>query len=115
VDGVDNLFCCGEKFGVMVGHTEAAATGFLAGHNAVRYCLDMQYLKLPRSLAIGEFIAFVHEQMNEKQHLDVRYTFAGAVFFKRMQELQLYSADPIVIKARVAEAGLNDIFSQSLV
>ena len=35
VDGVDNLFCCGEKFGIMVGHTEAAATGFLAGHNAV--------------------------------------------------------------------------------
>lgn len=35
VDGLENLFCCGEKFGIMVGHTEAAATGFLAGHNAV--------------------------------------------------------------------------------
>ncbi|KYZ77475.1 FAD-dependent oxidoreductase [Anaerosporomusa subterranea] len=115
VDGVDNLFCCGEKFGIMVGHTEAVATGLLAGHNAVRYSLDMQYLQLPRTLAIGEFIAFVHEQMNEKQHLDVRYTFAGATFFNRMQELNLYSIDPSVIKARVAEAGLSDIFSQRLV
>lgn len=115
VDGVDNLFCCGEKFGIMVGHTEAVATGLLAGHNAVRYSLDMLYLELPRTLAIGEFIAFVHEQMSEKQHLDVRYTFAGADFFKRMQELNLYSTDPSVIQKRVAEAGLSDIFSQRLV
>lgn len=115
VDGVDNLFCCGEKFGVMVGHTEAAATGLLAGHNAVRYCLDMQYLELPRSLAIGDFIAFVHEQMSIKKNLDVRYTFAGALYFKRMQELNLYTTDPNVIQARVAAAGLGDIYRQSLV
>ena len=115
VDGVENLFCCGEKFGIMVGHTEAAATGFLAGHNAVRYRLDMEYLTLPRSLAIGEFISFVHDQMNVKQHLDVRYTFSGAAFFNRMKELNLYSADPSVIHQRVAAAGLSGIFSQSLI
>ena len=33
VDGVDNLFCAGEKYGLFVGHTEAICTGSLAGHN----------------------------------------------------------------------------------
>jgi tRNA U34 5-carboxymethylaminomethyl modifying enzyme MnmG/GidA len=37
VDGVDNLFCGGEKSGILVGHTEAVITGLLAGHNAVAY------------------------------------------------------------------------------
>lgn len=37
VDGVDNLFCCGEKAGILVGHTEAVITGLLAGNNAVAY------------------------------------------------------------------------------
>lgn len=35
VDGLENLFCAGEKSGVLVGHTEAIVTGLLAGHNAV--------------------------------------------------------------------------------
>ena len=34
--GVDNLFCSGEKAGLLVGHTEAIVTGALAGHNAAR-------------------------------------------------------------------------------
>ena len=38
VDGVDNLFCAGEKAGLLVGHTEAIVTGTLAGNNSVR-CL----------------------------------------------------------------------------
>ena len=32
--GPANLLCCGEKAGLLVGHTEAIATGALAGHNA---------------------------------------------------------------------------------
>ena len=28
-----NLFCAGEKAGLLVGHTEAIVTGVLAGHN----------------------------------------------------------------------------------
>lgn len=35
VVGVENLFCCGEKSAILVGHTEAAITGLLAGNNAV--------------------------------------------------------------------------------
>jgi hypothetical protein len=37
VDGMDNLFCAGEKSGLLVGHTEAVVTGLLSGHNAVGY------------------------------------------------------------------------------
>ena len=36
VQGVNNLFCGGEKAGLLVGHTEAICTGTLAGYNAVR-------------------------------------------------------------------------------
>jgi hypothetical protein len=35
VTGMDNLFCAGEKSGLLVGHTEAIVTGLLSGHNAV--------------------------------------------------------------------------------
>jgi tRNA U34 5-carboxymethylaminomethyl modifying enzyme MnmG/GidA len=35
VEGADNLFCCGEKAAILVGHTEAVITGLLAGNNAV--------------------------------------------------------------------------------
>lgn len=115
VNGIENLFCCGEKSGIMVGHTEAIVTGFLAGHNAVRCKLDMQYLKLPRELAVGEFIAFVHEEMGSRQHLTVRYTFSGAAYFERMKLFNLYSIDAPAIKARVAKTGLSDVFKQRLV
>lgn len=33
--GLDNVFCAGEKSAILVGHTEAIVTGLLAGHNAV--------------------------------------------------------------------------------
>ena len=34
--GTANLFCAGEKAGLLVGHTEAIVTGTIAGYNAVR-------------------------------------------------------------------------------
>lgn len=37
VGGVNNLYCAGEKTGLLVGHAEAIITGFLAGYNAVSY------------------------------------------------------------------------------
>ena len=36
-DGIENLFCAGEKSGFFVGHTEAMTTGALAGFNAAQY------------------------------------------------------------------------------
>jgi len=115
VEGVDNLFCAGEKSGVFVGHTEAVVTGLLAGHNAVRHCLDMQYLELPRSLASGDIIAFVHERMGTKDGLRLRYTFSGSVYFERMKSLSLYSTDRNDIGERVAKCGLTDVYNQCLV
>ncbi len=115
VDTVDNLFCGGEKAGIFVGHTEAIVTGLLTGHNAVRHCLDMPYLELPRTVASGDIIAFVHDQMATKDGLRLRYTFSGSVYFERMKAIGLYSTDRGEISDRVAKAGLADIYSQCLV
>ncbi|MDX1740803.1 MAG: FAD-dependent oxidoreductase, partial [Rhodothermales bacterium] len=54
VEGVDNLFCGGEKAGILVGITEAICTGTLAGHNAARYAMGKDLVELPRSLAVGD-------------------------------------------------------------
>jgi len=115
VESVDNLFCGGEKAGIFVGHTEAIVTGLLAGHNAVRHCLDMPYLELPRTVASGDIIAFVHDQMTTKDGLRLRYTFSGSVYFERMKAIGIYSADRGEISDRVAKAGLADVYSQCLV
>jgi len=114
VKGVDNLFCGGEKAGLLVGHTEAIVTGTLAGHNAVRHALGRSLLQLPRSLAVGEAIAYVREQMQTEAGLMKKYTFSGSVFFERMKELGLYTTDVGVITRRVEATGLSGIFARPL-
>ena len=47
VSGVENLFCAGEKAGLLVGHTEAIVTGTLAGYNAARFSRTGRPLVLP--------------------------------------------------------------------
>jgi hypothetical protein len=111
VSWVDNLFCAGEKAGLLVGHTEAIVTGTLAGYNAARYAMRQPLLILPRTLAIGEAIAYVREQMQTPKGLTLKYTFSGSVFFQRMQELSLYTTDIAAIRARVDEAGLTSLFA----
>lgn len=115
VQGLDNLFCCGEKAGTLVGHTEAIITGLLAGHNAVRHCLDMPYLTLPQTIACGDFIQFTLSRMQEPQGRQQRYTFSGAVYFAHMQNEGLYSIEREEIQARVAQSGLQDIYNTVLV
>lgn len=115
VEGLENVFCAGEKSALLVGHTEAIVTGLLAGNNAVRNCLDMQYLVLPKSLIVGDFIAHVHEQMKNEEGKQVRYTFSGATYFERIKSLGLYTTDRMAIKNRVAKASLSDIYNQCLV
>ena len=115
VEGVENLFACGEKAGVFVGHTEAVITGLLAGNNAVRHCLDMAYLTLPDSLASGDIISFVQRQMDSQEGLRMRYTFSGSVYFERMKEKGIYSTDRNDIRAWVAVAGLTDVYNKCLV
>jgi len=115
VEGVDNLFCGGEKAGLLVGHTEAIATGTLAGHNAVRYAMGKPLLELPTNLAVGDAIAYVREQMQTDEGLMQKYTFSGSVYFERMKELGLYTTDVNVIRERVEEADLSNVFSQKVV
>ncbi len=112
VAGLDNVFCAGEKAGPLVGHTEAIATGLLAGHNAVRYGKNMPQLILPRSLAVGEAIAFVREKLLSEEGLSLRFTFSGSVLFERMKELGLYTTDIPAIANRVRSAGLYDALSR---
>jgi hypothetical protein len=115
VKGLTNLFCGGEKAGLLVGHTEAIATGTLAGHNAVRWATGRALLRLPRTTAIGEIIAFVRESMATETGMQQKYTFSGSVFFERMQALGLYTTDIVRIRERIAGANLTDIFTHRLV
>jgi folate-dependent tRNA-U54 methylase TrmFO/GidA len=107
---MDNLFCAGEKAGLLVGHTEAIVTGTLAGNNAVRQALGKPLVTVPTSLAIGDAITHVREQMETEEGMGLKYTFSGATYFKRMKELGLYTTDIEVIQNRVSEAGMTNFF-----
>ena len=110
VRGVGNLFCSGEKAGLLVGHTEAIVTGTLAGFNAVRHTRGEKPLILPRTLAAGDAVAFVREQMATEEGLGCKFTFSGSVYFERMKGLGLYTLDRPSVRERVEKAGLLDLF-----
>jgi len=114
VSGVGNLFCGGEKAGLFVGHTEAISTGSLAGHNAVRFVRGMKPLQLPTGLAIGDLISFANKSLESAEGLMTRFTFAGAEYFERMKEKELYSIDPDEIRKRVRRYGLEGIYEERL-
>ena len=115
VEGVDNLFCAGEKSGLFVGHTEAICTGSLAGHNAVRLAIGMPLLILPSSIAIGDIISYANEKAKTREGRKNRYTFAGAEYFKHMQEVGLYTLDKDEINLRIKKLNLDNIFNLKLV
>lgn len=115
VEGLSNVFCGGEKAGLLVGHTEAIVTGTLAGHNAARTALGLVPIALPVSLVCGDAIAHVREKMQTKEGLCKKYTFSGSVYFESMKEKGLYTTDIAVIKNRVEQAGMSGVFAQRLV
>ncbi|WP_426349411.1 FAD-dependent oxidoreductase [Alloiococcus sp. CFN-8] len=115
INGIDNMFCAGEKSGLFVGHTEAIATGCLAGHNAIRYTLGMPLLILPASTAIGDIISYANHKILTKEGRQNRYTFAGGDYFNRMLSLGLYSTNKEDISRRVSKLNLNDVFSCKLI
>jgi hypothetical protein len=115
VIGVDNLFCAGEKSGFFIGHTEAMSTGSLAGHNAVRYALNMPLLTLPHEkTAIGDIIYYANYRLTTPGGKKIRHTFSGAEYFERMKSLGLYSIDNEEIKNRIEGLGLSNIFNKKL-
>ena len=95
-------------------HAEAVCTGTLAGHNAVRLALGIPLLILPASIAIGDIINYANEKAATREGRKDRYTFAGASYFKRMQELGLYTMDIEEIEKRVKKVNLDGIFDQKL-
>jgi hypothetical protein len=112
VKGIDNLFCGGEKAGLLVGHTEAIVTGTLAGYNAARAARKEKLLVLPASLAIGDAISHVQREMESVKGLGYKYTFSGSVYFDRMKERGLYTTDVKEIEKRVDQAGMTGIFTK---
>jgi hypothetical protein len=110
VTGIENLFCAGEKAGLLVGHTEAICTGTLAGYNAVKCARKESLLTIPTTLAIGDAIQYVRTQMQTEVGMGLKYTFSGTVYFERMQQRGLYSTEPGQIQDRVKKAGMSGIF-----
>jgi folate-dependent tRNA-U54 methylase TrmFO/GidA len=110
VSGIDNLFCAGEKAGLLVGHTEAIVTGILAGYNAARETRKEKPLVLPDTVAVGDAISYVRTRMETEEGLSYKYTFSGSVYFERMKKKGLYSIDRREIEKRVEETGLAGIF-----
>lgn len=114
-EGIENMFCGGEKSGFFVGHTEAISTGSLAGHNAARLLKGLRLLELPRQVAVGDLISYANEMLETENGLMTRYTFAGAEYFARMKEKNLYTTDKQEIKKRVSRYDLQGIYSQRII
>lgn len=115
IRGIDNMFCAGEKSGLFVGHTEAIVTGSLAGHNSVRLMKGMGLLELPVNLACGDLISFANERIQTEEGLRTRYTFAGADYFQRMKDLNLYTTDQSILKSKIEKMNLLNIFDERLI
>lgn len=111
VEGVDNLFCAGEKAGLLVGHTEAICTGTLAGFNAARHAAGRPPLVLPTSLCVGDAVCHVRKQMMENKELSRKYTFSGSVYFDRMKARGMYTTDLAEVRNRVRSAGMSGVFA----
>ena len=110
--GFENVFLGGEKAGFFVGHTEAITTGSLAGYNAAMMALGGRMLRLPDALATGDLLKFAQKALHGGDAFRRRFTFAGGEYFKRMEERELYTTDTGIIKKRVKDAGLDNIYNR---
>ena len=108
--GVDNLLCAGEKIGPIAGHTEAIATGILAGKNAVLLRQKKKLFLPPVQTALGDFISYVHSEL-EKENSSEIFTFSGSVYFERMKRLGLYETDQEEICKNIGNLRLRGVFS----
>jgi hypothetical protein len=113
MEGFENLFCGGEKAGH--GSVDGAIiSGYLAGHNAARIAAGRELLVLPRSLAIGDWVAFVKEKYSREDGLTKTYPMGRGEYWERMQQLGLYTEDIEEIEQRVSGAGLSGVLSRKL-
>lgn len=110
--GFENFFLGGEKSGFFIGHTEAITTGSVAGYNAAMAAEGRPLLELPRSLAVGELIAFANEIMLCDDFAERRFTFAGGEYFERMKEKGLYITEPEAVAEIVKSEGLWNVYNR---
>lgn len=109
VKGINNLYCCGEKAGLYVGHTEAIITGILSVVNGIRFLQKEPPFILPRQLFVGEGLSFAHDQMQTEEGLKYKYTFSGSILFEHLIDEGLYTTNVDKIRARVDELGLTNV------
>ncbi|MBP1889895.1 hypothetical protein J2Z53_001478 [Clostridium moniliforme] len=76
--------------------------------------MGLPLLILPRNLAIGDIIAYANEKTLNEEDRKSRYTFAGSVYFKRMQEEGLYITDRKLIEEKIKKLNLDNIFEEKL-
>ncbi len=107
-----NLFCAGEKVG-LVGIMDATVTGLLAGNNAARVALGKPIIELPRETALGEGLAWVNEEIDKKENEFKKYSYLGAGgLWDRIIERDLFTLDKSVVQERMEKLGLIDAFKK---
>ncbi len=112
IKGVDNLFAAGEKTG-LAGVAPAAITGAIAGHNALRKAAGKEYLAIPASITIGDFMDYCLKKWEvEPAESKSQLNFRCIAYSDRMKELGLYSTDREEVRKRVEKAGLLGAMAQ---
>ncbi|MDP2930920.1 MAG: FAD-dependent oxidoreductase [Chloroflexota bacterium] len=111
-DGFVNVFCAGTKCGPQHSLIDAAVTGDLAGHNAVRCGLGQPGLELPKTLAIGAYINHVGKMMRTEDGLKNRY---GVKVPELLKSLNVFRQDEKEIAREVEKTGLVGVYQAKLV
>lgn len=114
VTGIENLYCAGEKAGGISALGGVITTGILAGHNAARNSLKKEPLELPRTTAMGDYIAYTNEKVSSGEGLRNAFWLGRQSHLEWLKKVGLDSTDPEAIKGRIERAGLRDVFIRSL-
>jgi len=109
--GVRNLFCAGERVGIL-GVTECIATGTLAGYNAARNAMGIPPITLPKRIATGCLISSVNKLKDTDNCLKTTYYGGSGAGFKIIAENNLYSTEVETIKRRIQQEGVEGVYAK---
>lgn len=105
-----NLFCAGEKLG-LVGIMDAKVTGILAGNNAARVASGDPTLVMPKETALGEGLIWVKEECKKHENLFKKFSFLGTGgLWDHIKSKGLFTLDEEEVNNRIKEAGLYHAF-----
>ncbi|MEW5784873.1 MAG: FAD-dependent oxidoreductase [Bacillota bacterium] len=111
VPPLENLLVAGERAGLALGHTEALVTGTLAGFNAWRLNRGLEPLALPRGTVTGELIAYTRLKGRSPEGRQTLYNLSGGSLWEYLCKHELYTVDRALIKKRLDNAGMLNIFA----